>query len=141
MPKYNQPIPKLSAKLITRTSRLSLILVLTTLTGVVLFSASSAHKKSDTQAGTYSNAVTVDSGDAVDRILNKRLVAAPGSPSFLLPQNPPNPETIATFAADCTTPKTSFNFGDQVCAKLSGGPALSIVPRKITWVDTSNNLL
>jgi len=39
------------------------------------------------------------------------------------------------------TPKSAFIFGEIACAKLSGGPPLSIYPRKITWVDTDNNIL
>ncbi|HKR21027.1 MAG TPA: PxKF domain-containing protein [Pyrinomonadaceae bacterium] len=42
--------------------------------------------------------------------------------SLLLPQGPPAAETIATFAEDCTTPKTDFNFGETVCAVVSNAP-------------------
>lgn len=42
--------------------------------------------------------------------------------SFLLPQGPPAGETIATFAEDCTTPKTDFDFGETVCAVVSNAP-------------------
>ena len=40
---------------------------------------------------------------------------------------------IATYAADCTTPKTTFTLGDTVCAKVSGiNPADN---RRFGWVD------
>jgi len=40
---------------------------------------------------------------------------------------------VATYAADCTTPKTTFTLGDVVCAKVSGAdPAFN---RRIAWVD------
>src|SRR5690349_7178027 len=39
--------------------------------------------------------------------------------SLLAPQAPPGPESIATYADDCTTPKTDFNFGDTICAVVS----------------------
>lgn len=42
--------------------------------------------------------------------------------SLLLPQGPPAAETIATYAEDCTTPKTDFNFGETVCAVVSNAP-------------------
>ncbi len=42
--------------------------------------------------------------------------------SLLLPQGPPAGETIATFAEDCTTPKSDFNFGETVCAVVSNAP-------------------
>jgi uncharacterized repeat protein (TIGR01451 family) len=38
--------------------------------------------------------------------------------SLLTPQAPAL-ETIATFAQDCTTPKTDFNFGETICAVVS----------------------
>src|SRR6185436_18586328 len=68
-------------------------------------------------------------------------IVSPALFSTLMPQGPFDPETIETFESDCTTPKTSFNFGDVVCAKVSGGPPLSIYPRRIAWVDTDNNIL
>jgi uncharacterized repeat protein (TIGR01451 family) len=43
--------------------------------------------------------------------------------NLLLPvQGPVVRETIATFAEDCTTPKTDFNFGETVCAVVSNAP-------------------
>ncbi|HEU4766527.1 MAG TPA: PxKF domain-containing protein [Pyrinomonadaceae bacterium] len=42
--------------------------------------------------------------------------------SLLLPQGPVTGETIATFAEDCTTPKTDFDFGETVCAVVSNAP-------------------
>lgn len=42
--------------------------------------------------------------------------------SLLLPQGPPAAESIGTFAEDCTTPKTDFNFGETVCAVVSNAP-------------------
>src|SRR4026209_1026524 len=47
----------------------------------------------------------------------------PGTKLFniLAPQSP-GPETIATYADDCTTPKTDFNFGETICAVVSNAP-------------------
>ena len=45
----------------------------------------------------------------------------------------PAPEAIATFAADCTTPKASFAVGDVACAKASG---TLIGSYKVYWVDS-----
>ncbi|HET8782241.1 MAG TPA: HYR domain-containing protein [Pyrinomonadaceae bacterium] len=42
---------------------------------------------------------------------------------------------LATYAADCTTPKTTFALGDTVCAKVSGSdPSFN---RRFGWVDPS----
>ena len=62
-----------------------------------------------------------------DNSLLRRLtrpVALPGGRYFnmLLPQGPPAGETIATFAEDCTTPKSDFNFGETVCAVIANAP-------------------
>ena len=44
----------------------------------------------------------------------------PGTRLFsLLAPQALGPETIATFADDCTTPKTDFNFGETICAVVS----------------------
>ena len=45
----------------------------------------------------------------------------------------PAPEAIATFAADCTTPQSSFEVGDVACAKASG---TLIGSYKVYWVDS-----
>ena len=42
-------------------------------------------------------------------------------------QAAPGPLTLQTFAADCTTPKSDWNLGETVCAKVSGVTSASIV--------------
>ncbi len=133
----------------TRARRLTFILMATILLGTALFSASSAHKTSGNRVDSASaptDAKPIVSERNLERSISKLLVGnvvteAPAPFSPLLPQSPPAPETIATYAADCVTPKSAFIFGEIACAKLSGGPPLSIYPRKITWVDTDNNIL
>ncbi|HJU55190.1 MAG TPA: HYR domain-containing protein [Pyrinomonadaceae bacterium] len=46
------------------------------------------------------------------------------------------PASIATYAADCSTPKTVFNYGDTICAKVTGVD--TGINRRIAWVDPSN---
>ncbi len=68
-------------------------------------------------------------------------IPEPPAPVFLLPQEVVyDPETIATYAADCVTPKSSFNFGDIVCAKVDGGYPLEVSPRRVTWVGPDDVL-
>ena len=60
-----------------------------------------------------------------------------GVPAFsqLLPMlQGPTAESVATYAADCTTAKTAFNLGDVVCAKATGVPA-SLFPWQVLWLD------
>lgn len=51
------------------------------------------------------------------------------------------PETIATYAADCTTPKTSFVLGETVCAVTTGAPIESPAVRAIAWVNPESYVI
>ena len=43
---------------------------------------------------------------------------------------------LATFAANCTTPKTAFVLGDTVCVRVAGLGVNTAFPNKIAWADT-----
>lgn len=130
-----------------RPSRLALSLILVTLLGVTLLPGSSAHNNNEgyfafgnfgSSNGGGSAAQRV-SGESLRKMLTESVVVNPASPSsFLLPQAGPSPETLETFAADCTTPKTSFILGETVCAKLSGGP--SVIARRLSWAQPDNSV-
>src|SRR5947209_8526949 len=61
--------------------------------------------------------------------------------SFSLVAGPmPVFDSISTYAADCQTPKTSFNLGDTVCVVVSGVLLGPPVQRRIEWVDPSGFL-
>ena len=121
------------------------LVIVTFLLGTIIFlSGSSAHKIF--RGGTVSVSAKAAKTTAKKAESKKRLtlesaglITAPLFPVLSPPD--PDPETIETFAADCVTPKTSFNFGDEACVKVSGGPPLSLYPRRIAWVDTDNNIL
>jgi uncharacterized repeat protein (TIGR01451 family) len=57
--------------------------------------------------------------------------------SLLAPQGP-GPETIATFAEDCTTPKTDFNFGETICAVVTN--ATPGANERLIWGHTDGFL-
>src|SRR5947209_592187 len=61
--------------------------------------------------------------------------AVPHFPALLV-QAPPPGEAIATYASDCTTPKTDFTLGDTVCAKITNAPvgAGGVPAQRLTWV-------
>ncbi|HSK64085.1 MAG TPA: hypothetical protein VK893_09595, partial [Pyrinomonadaceae bacterium] len=100
----------------------------------IFSSVSSSSSMSSTQEGqnralrTGSQGQTVDSPKAAKNVAEtksfvRRLsppVNLPGTGllNLLTPQSP-GPESIATFAEDCTTPKTDFNFGETICAVVS----------------------
>ncbi|HSE20644.1 MAG TPA: immunoglobulin-like domain-containing protein [Pyrinomonadaceae bacterium] len=48
-----------------------------------------------------------------------------------------SPEEIATFAADCITPKSHFTVGDTVCLKATG----TFGSRKIYWIDPDGGVV
>src|SRR5215472_17842923 len=49
-------------------------------------------------------------------------------------------ESIATFAAGCTTAKSSFNLGDSVCAVSTGAPSFFVPLRFFLWVAPDNTV-
>ena len=49
-------------------------------------------------------------------------------------------ETVATFAADCTTPKTVFQLGDTVCAKVSSVAGGDLNNIWLQWVAPDNTV-
>src|SRR2546422_5812979 len=64
---------------------------------------------------------------------------APWSSTFssLLPIPQSSPEEIATFASDCTTPKTTFTLGETVCAKTV---FVTETDRFVNWIDPNSNI-
>ena len=135
-------------RLMTKAARLTLVLVATILLGAILFSVSSAHRNTSGRLGSAA-AASADAGRQVstgsyEGGLNKLLIAGGTNKTALsafLPPAPGDPEVIETFAADCVTPKSAFILGETVCAKLSGGPPLSLYPRKFAWISNGNAIL
>lgn len=68
-----------------------------------------------------------------------RLFPLTGQPVAPLTPQAPIPETMETFAADCSTPKTDFLLGETVCAKVTGAPGSSI--QAFYWSNASNFLV
>jgi uncharacterized repeat protein (TIGR01451 family) len=60
--------------------------------------------------------------------------------SLVVPQGPG--ESIVTYESTCTTPETSFNLGDTVCAKITGAPLgdAGRAARRIGWVSPYGSL-
>jgi Domain of unknown function (DUF5011)/HYR domain/Domain of unknown function DUF11 len=73
----------------------------------------------------------------------RQLATSYNSGTWLLPAlmfQPALVETIETYAADCSTPKTDFNLGETVCVRAAF-PSAFLSFRRITWVDPNNNIL
>src|SRR6266496_230644 len=134
--------PKLTTRFMIRGGRSAFVLIAIILLGTFLFSASSANKYRDGRTDSFTRGRSIATEDGSPKRINQLLreggvTGAPSLFSAALPQSPPPPETIETFAADCTTHQSAFVLGDTVCAKLSGGP-LSVIPRKFSWVSPDN---
>ncbi|HXQ71781.1 MAG TPA: hypothetical protein VN844_14905, partial [Pyrinomonadaceae bacterium] len=66
-------------------------------------------------------------------------VGLPGTKLFsLLVPQAPGLETIATFAEDCSTPKTDFDFGETICAKVTN--ATVGANERLVWGHTDGFL-
>ena len=109
--------------------RIAAVISLIGMIGIPLFSSSSA--------SSLRTAPFAGQSVSSDQI---RAVAAPRpAPSFknfltlAMPQAAP--EGIATYAADCTTPKSDFALGDTVCVTASGPVDQALVRRRVQFVN------
>lgn len=140
---------KLTRRVVSTVSRpipfLSLLFILLASALYAGSSASSSRPKSPEPAAAsqVKSVKGISSSIKAGNHLGPRAAALPAPASaemFLLPQEAIvyDPETVTTYAADCSTPKSSFNFGDVVCAKVDGGLPLEISSRRFSWVATDN---
>jgi len=121
---------KLGRRLAFTYGRIGALMTLALLATVAFYSPSSASLDRDKARDSQ-----VAAGSA-----ERQAIVAPGrlgtfSPLFL-PQAPPPPETIATYDATCTTPKTTFDLNETVCLKTTGVPVDS--SRSVTWSDPAS---
>jgi uncharacterized repeat protein (TIGR01451 family) len=99
-------------------------------------SNTAAERQKDRLARTARNEVT-----GKNKFLRSFMQPAglPGTKLFsLLAPQAPGPETIATYAEDCTTPKTDFNFGETICAVVTNAPVGA--NERLVWGHTDGFL-
>ena len=94
-------------------TRIAAFVALVALIGIPLFSSSLASSASETSRLVSDTGAAANSNSIFGNFLNA------GKQRALLPFLPPVQETIETFAADCTTPKSAFLLGETVCAKTN----------------------
>lgn len=142
---------KLTRRLLGRVSRSTLFSILFfTLLATVLYSGSFASSFHSTLRSRQPEAILRGedkliksrnnaSKDVGNQLRTEAVTASLPSltSAMLAPPDELTPE-ITTYAADCVTPKKAFNFGDSVCAKIDGGPPLSVAPRRFSWVSPDN---
>ncbi|MGB8509225.1 MAG: HYR domain-containing protein [Pyrinomonadaceae bacterium] len=44
-------------------------------------------------------------------------------------------ESVTTFASNCTTPKTDFNLGETICARVTGAPVFPFPQRRLYFIN------
>src|SRR4029078_3777451 len=92
-------------------TRIAAFVALVALIGIPLFSSSLASSASDNSRGLSIPKMSDKGAHADSSSIFSKLLA--GKQRTLLPFLPVQ-ETIETFAADCTTPKTAFFLGETV---------------------------
>jgi uncharacterized repeat protein (TIGR01451 family) len=138
--------PKPTARFYTGFRRFGVLAAFIAMLAATFYSASSAslsgklarHPTPPASTG----AIKKDGGASTkDRIGGmERGYTSPLTAGWLAPpvpaQSPSFDESIATYASDCVTPKTSFVLGETVCVQVTNAPFGSEVQRHISWVDS-----
>jgi uncharacterized repeat protein (TIGR01451 family) len=106
---------KRAMRLPSRTARAALLILLVAAVSVVAALPGSSAAPGGATAHAISPPAPPSRVAKGTAALPSALTLAPAAPFFV---DPP----IATYAADCTTAKNSFNLGDVVCVKVSGAP-------------------
>ncbi len=122
----------------TNLLRISIAIAFAALLVVPLFKVSSASRSQKSSSGDRSSVAATSSRRAagiVNPVAPRELVN-----TFMpfLPQAQFMPESVATYAADCTTPKVTFLAGETVCAVASG---TFLRPGRIYWVNSQGDAL
>src|SRR5438067_2285850 len=136
----------LKTHFVTRASRVTAFFIIIALIALALFSASFAssyygrhdarnNSPSAPSSSRTSKAVRNERSDSrhVDKLTKESDPFASALFAPFLPQTLPGPDSIATYDSTCTTPTSSFNFGDTVCVIVSGGS----VPRRLDLSDSA----
>ncbi len=136
-PKFTSPnktnsrvLPKRSTTLFLR---LGAIMLLAGFLVSGFYSSSSASRsgKASTKGSSRVAQKTAPASQQSVKLAERMQPVAKNAFSPVLLPAPPIGEAIDTFAADCTTPKSSFVIGDTVCVKLTGFPTGTLFPRRL----------
>src|SRR5215213_354933 len=122
--------------------RVNLPLRLTAILILIVFLAGSLYLSASVSASRTERAKR-------NRTTASKKIPAPLSPaelnrsSSLAPMFSPQaaPPSIATYADDCTTPKTVFEVGETVCVSVSGIAADASFPRRLRWEGPNSTIV
>ncbi|HEU4597219.1 MAG TPA: HYR domain-containing protein [Pyrinomonadaceae bacterium] len=132
-------------RFLRRGARHGAAIFITLLAAVIIYSASfvaPARSAAAPQPPTLTRAEAEKQSAPAAAATAERLSAALPGPAFALaPVFQLGEETITTYAADCTTPKSVFTLGETVCAKVENAPQPPRPTRplrRFSWVGTAN---
>jgi uncharacterized repeat protein (TIGR01451 family) len=122
--------------------RVGAILILAGLVVSSFYSSSSASQSGPTMEKERS----IIALSAAPTTAGSMRMAEPVLPASRLSVNPMPPlpqagETVATYASDCTTPKTAFVVGDTVCVVATGVPISPFFPRRLAWATSDSTVV
>jgi uncharacterized repeat protein (TIGR01451 family) len=112
-----QPSPGYHRTNLNSFTRIAAFVALVALIGIPLFSSSLASSTSEPSRALPVPRLVSDKGATVNSSVVFGHFLNASKQRALLPFSPALAETIATFAADCTTPRSSFFLGETVCAQ------------------------
>lgn len=119
---------------VSRLSRLIMILTILGIAASILYSGASQTASLSWNPGKarIEGRQEQQANPASNRSLRSSSLEA-----LFVPQAGPSAETIATYAADCVTPKSTFALGETVCAVTTNAPINSPAFRSVTWGDSA----
>jgi uncharacterized repeat protein (TIGR01451 family) len=126
--------------------RLGAFAIMFGLLAVGVYSAASASSRASAGASRDTSREASPAAPRAARVRAPRRAAAPAAPAAaLLPAMPFQAgETIATYESDCTTPSSTFELGDTVCAKVTGVTVAApggFAPRRVSWVARTGSIV
>jgi len=120
--------------------RFTAMLILTAIVaGSLYFSATVSASRTERAKRNRTTAKKMITGPAgIGELNGSASTLSKVAPVFTPPAASPS---IATFADDCTTPKTVFEVGDTVCVSVSGIAVGGAFPRRLHWACPNSTIV
>jgi uncharacterized repeat protein (TIGR01451 family) len=123
--------------------RITAFIALVALVVIPFFSSSSASssRQLDGRGSSAASVVKAQTAPPALKVAERAPSSREAFNAFLplMPQS--SSESVATYAGDCTTPKSNFVVGDTVCVVASGVPLNPFFPRRLTWATTDTTVV
>jgi hypothetical protein len=133
-------LPKRSTSLFLRLGAL-MLLAGCLVSGFYSSSSASRSGKASTKGSSRVAQKTAPASPQSVKLAERMQPVAKNAFNAVLLPAPPIGEAIDTFAADCTTPKSSFVIGATVCVKLTGFPTGTLFPRRLLLGNANSTVI